>query len=139
MENTEGINLNDKNNARLLAVWKYLKPRNIAPEWQNFYRFYEWAMANKWEPRAVIRKINRLGPASPENCYLDFGDGTSISLDDIPVKGGSKNSPCNQCEQEEYGSCTQYKTCIRYRAWLHRSWQDFQRAAVALYGKTTIE
>lgn len=126
----------------LQSIWQDMKRRGrrgVDPEWTNFWNFFEWAISNKWEPGCTIRRIYSDEPNGPENCYIDFGGKKPINLDEIDAKGGYKNSPCRTCGQEDAGSCTQYKTCIRYRAWLHQSWKDFREAALAKYGKTTID
>ena len=126
--------------AHLLRLWKDMKAHgSTAPEWLNFWNFFEWAISNGWEPGCVIRRFESKEPKCPENCYLDFGERKPINLDEVEVKGGYKNSPCHACDKALGEYCTYYKTCLQYRAWLHHSWKDFREAALVKYGKTTID
>ena len=127
---------------KLQRIWKDMKRRNrrgIVPEWENFWNFFEWAISNKWEPGCTIRRMYSDEPFGSENCYIDFCGKKPINFDEFNVKGGYKNCPCNVCRHEDGGTCTMYKNCLQYRAWLHQSWKDFREAALAMYGKTTID
>lgn len=140
MEGQADTRTNHPNFALLVRLWQNMKSHsNIVPEWKNFWNFFEWAISNDWQPGCTIRRFRGNEPKGPENCYIDSCGKKPIDLDDIVVKGGYKNSPCNVCGQEDAGSCTSYKSCIQYRAWLHQSWKDFREAALAKYGKTTID
>ena len=140
MEGKTDERTNHPHYAKLVLVWRDMKRRHsgVVPDWMNFWNFFEWAISNKWEPGATIRNYYKGKPKGPENCFIDFkGDG-KLDLDEIDIKGGSKNCPCNTCNIEEAGSCTRYKTCLTYRAWIHHSWKGFREAALVKYGKTTI-
>lgn len=141
MEGKNDSRMNHPHFAHLLKLWRDMKSRasGIAPEWKNFWNFFEWAVDNQWEPGSVIRRLDKSMPKGPENCRIDFGERKPINLAEIKVRGGSENSPCHFCHNEDAGNCTKYKSCLQYRAWLQHSWEDFRKAALAQFGKTTID
>lgn len=140
MEGQAENRMNHPHFASLLRLWQNMKSHShIDPEWVNFWNFFEWAISNKWEPGCTIRRMQGNQPKGPGNCYIDFGDRKPINFDEFDVKGGSENSPCRTCGSEDAGNCTSYKSCLPYRAWLHQCWKDFREAALAKYGKTTID
>ena len=48
------------------------------------------------------------------------------------VKGGSENSPCNQCGCGNREYCPNFQRCTLYAAWVNACWEDFQRGAERL-------
>ena len=75
-----------KTNTRLYHIWRGMKARCLNPnsldfdnyggrgikvcdEWLNSFRaFYNWAMANGYEERLTIDRVNVNGDYCPENC-----------------------------------------------------------------------
>lgn len=71
----------------LNAVWNGMKERcsnplsdnykwyggigiSVCDEWQQFKPFYDWAMANGWEPGLTVDRIDGSKNYCPENCRL---------------------------------------------------------------------
>ena len=109
--------------SHLYISWKRFRRKGaLAPEWEDFRPFFEWAIAEGWKAGAKIFRIRYKLPASPRNCYLDFVDREPSFLSE----GGYENRPCNYCNEPVSG-CTCYATCYRYKAWINKSWEDLKK------------
>ena len=114
--------------APLLEKYGAFKSRgNLAPEWGNFWAFYDWVMEQGWQPGAFII-VDWTRPIGPDNCWLKFSKERKVQepKPEKPViKGGYANKPCNCCPNEDDGRCVNYSNCESYRLWINKSWRQF--------------
>lgn len=112
----------------LYESWKRFRLRGaLSEEWEDFDKFYEWAMAEGYTAGVRVVRVDKEKPADPTNCKLNFPAGM-VEEKTESVKGGYKNRPCNKCRYKDRESCA-YRTCKQYAVWLNRSWEDFRKAA----------
>lgn len=52
-------------NDRHAKIYSHL---TVAPEWNDWLVFYNWALKNGWEPSLTIDRINNEKGYSPDNC-----------------------------------------------------------------------
>lgn len=120
------------------ALWgKYSAFRsrgNLAPEWSDFWAFYNWVIDHGWEPGTnIIVDWTRL--IGPDNCLLKVTVRRAMpenNADAPPVesiKGGYKNSPCIGCPNDSGKGCPSYANCPKYAAWVAASWDQFNAYA----------
>ena len=104
---------------------------NLAPEWSDFWAFYNWAMEHGWKPGAnIIADWTR--PIGPGNCWIKITVKRQVpetALEETTVKGGSANSPCIGCPNDGGKGCASYTCCPKYRAWVVASWAQFNAYA----------
>ena len=103
---------------------------NLAPEFENFWGFYGWAMGQGWKPGAHICVRDWTKHIGPDNCYLRFLVDRTVNEPEQEkpteiIRGGLANKPCNGCPNERQGGCVSYANCDKYREWIKKSWKQF--------------
>lgn len=61
---------------RLYKRWQRVKKVGCCPEWEDYEKFYEWAMNSWCEFGYQLRRYNENEPYSPNNCYWYRSDKT---------------------------------------------------------------
>lgn len=107
---------------------------NLAPEFENFWGFYGWAMKQGWKPGAHICVRDWTTYIGPDNCYLRFvvdrkAPEPEQNQEEAVIKGGYQNSPCSGCPNDDGRGCPNYTNCPKYRAWIIASWAQFNAYA----------
>lgn len=94
----------------------------ICKEWEDFQKFYDWAISHGYKEGLTIDRIDNDGPYSPENCrWADVKTQSNNRNDNTYITYKGKTQTLTQWA-EEYGLRPE---SVRYR---YNSWHDIERA-----------
>lgn len=116
---------------KLFRVWKAMRERcrypkhihfsryggrgiTVCDEWQNFFVFFAWAIANGWRQGLQIDRINGDGNYSPENCRLVTPQQQARNTSRNRILDAFGESKC-VAEWSEDSRCAVSHHCLRGR------------------------